>query len=438
MSKVTVSTGQRVSKIDYNARGGRRVGADGPGPPEGEGDCCCEGEQEREREEEGWVEVFADYLLPPAEVPPAVSQPVVIKPVLPVGSFTSPSASTIASAPSCNIIKGESIRYRCRRVVVTCSLGVLKAESIVFAPELPERKKAAIRRVGFGTVDKLWLTFKAAPPSPPPPPPPVAGPAADLEPDPGGVDGGADGTSPFKRSPIDPASSQDPAEGPSHFHLVAPAPLPAECWPAALYTIDISDHHVAASGGIQEKDKGGGGGGAGGAGGEAAAAKPEAEHYVTASGWITGEGARRMEAESDDSWAPRVCQHLRECGLPIPSLSAGSLPVEAHRSRWQSDPLFRGSYSYVSTAAGCSGADFDTLGEPLRPPGPGPCGGNGEACLLSAPPLLQGDEVLLFAGEHTHREFYSTAHGAFESGLREAKRIISALGPGLKAEGLLL
>jgi lysine-specific histone demethylase 1 len=40
-------------------------------------------------------------------------------------------------------------------VVVTASLGVLKAGGIAFEPELPERKKEAISRLGFGLLNKV-------------------------------------------------------------------------------------------------------------------------------------------------------------------------------------------------------------------------------------------------------------------------------------------
>jgi polyamine oxidase len=33
-------------------------------------------------------------------------------------------------------------------------------------------------------------------------------------------------------------------------------------------------------------------------------------------------------------------------------------------------------------------------------------------------------ERLLFAGEATHEEFFATVHGAYMSGIREAKRIL--------------
>lgn len=44
-------------------------------------------------------------------------------------------------------------------VIVTLPLGVLKAGTVRFSPELPKRKKQAIRRLGMGVLDKLYLRF---------------------------------------------------------------------------------------------------------------------------------------------------------------------------------------------------------------------------------------------------------------------------------------
>lgn len=46
-------------------------------------------------------------------------------------------------------------------VIVTVPLGVLKAETIVFSPRLPEAKRKAIASIGMGTLDKLYLRFDA-------------------------------------------------------------------------------------------------------------------------------------------------------------------------------------------------------------------------------------------------------------------------------------
>ncbi|OMO67304.1 Amine oxidase [Corchorus capsularis] len=78
------------------------------------------------------------------------------------------------------------------------------------------------------------------------------------------------------------------------------------------------------------------------------------------------------------------------------------------KTKWGSDPLFLGSYSYV--AVGSSGDDLDTMAEPL------PKFENGH---VHVHPLQ-----ILFAGEATHRTHYSTTHGAYFSGLREANRLL--------------
>ncbi len=48
-------------------------------------------------------------------------------------------------------------------VLVTCSLGVLKARAeTLFEPALPERKLEAIRKIEIGSVDKIFLEFEDA------------------------------------------------------------------------------------------------------------------------------------------------------------------------------------------------------------------------------------------------------------------------------------
>lgn len=81
------------------------------------------------------------------------------------------------------------------------------------------------------------------------------------------------------------------------------------------------------------------------------------------------------------------------------------------KSQWGGNPLFLGSYSYV--AVGSSGDDLDKMAEPL------PIINGCESSSSSSPPLQ-----ILFAGEATHRTHYSTTHGAYFSGLREANRLL--------------
>ncbi|CAN8326511.1 unnamed protein product [Cochlearia groenlandica] len=86
------------------------------------------------------------------------------------------------------------------------------------------------------------------------------------------------------------------------------------------------------------------------------------------------------------------------------------------KTKWGSDPLFRGSYSYV--AVGSSGDDLDAMAEPLPKMDmkSDQVNGHGEAKVHE----LQ----VMFAGEATHRTHYSTTHGAYYSGLREANRLL--------------
>uniref|UniRef100_A0A1J3GKB7 Putative polyamine oxidase 5 n=1 Tax=Noccaea caerulescens TaxID=107243 RepID=A0A1J3GKB7_NOCCA len=86
------------------------------------------------------------------------------------------------------------------------------------------------------------------------------------------------------------------------------------------------------------------------------------------------------------------------------------------KSKWGSDPLFRGSYSYV--AVGSSGDDLNAMAEPL--PKINKKGGQ-----VNGHDQVKVRELqVMFAGEATHRTHYSTTHGAYYSGLREANRLL--------------
>lgn len=77
-------------------------------------------------------------------------------------------------------------------------------------------------------------------------------------------------------------------------------------------------------------------------------------------------------------------------------LGADPDPAATAVTRWTTDPFAGGSYSYVPVGATVD--DFDTLAEPI-------------------------DDRVLFAGEHTMRHQFQSVHGAFQSGLREARRL---------------
>jgi monoamine oxidase len=110
-------------------------------------------------------------------------------------------------------------------------------------------------------------------------------------------------------------------------------------------------------------------------------------------GFNAGSYARQLQTVGDRGVVHSAMQVLRTCfGAATPD------PIAAHISHWASDPFARGSYSYF--APGSTPDDLDALAEPVA-------------------------DVLHFAGEHTHRTFPSTVHGALLSGQRAARAILA-------------
>jgi hypothetical protein len=180
--------------------------------------------------------------------------------------------------------------------------------------------------------------------------------------------------------------------------------------------------------------------------------------------WVHGSHALQMESLPPDAISRDVMSTLQrfQGGRPVPEAA------DVAHSGWASDPLFRGSYSYV--AVGSSEDDIHELARPLPYLEESEDGGASQAGQLdqnrSAPSLevseankstgssfeelkssgglpdvegkqgmvaaklqsLESPERLrvLFAGEAAHAHYYSTTHGAWLSGLREAKQILRA------------
>ncbi len=119
---------------------------------------------------------------------------------------------------------------------------------------------------------------------------------------------------------------------------------------------------------------------------------------------------------------------------------AAARPQELVRSDWKSNPLFRGSYSYIAT--GSSPADMEELARPLSVP---PKRGGGTGDVVNSPAgenggpdaaRRRGTETggagdmssfrVIFAGEAMHPHFFSTAHGGFETGRRAAREVLAS------------
>lgn len=117
-------------------------------------------------------------------------------------------------------------------------------------------------------------------------------------------------------------------------------------------------------------------------------------------GWISGPNARRMELATDEdvrNGATMLLRmFLRKYNVPD--------PVAIKRTQWYSNPHFRGSYTFRSMKSDMLNVGPSDLAEPIT--------------------NCQGKPIVHFAGEATHDHYYSTVHGAIESGWREAKRIV--------------
>lgn len=102
--------------------------------------------------------------------------------------------------------------------------------------------------------------------------------------------------------------------------------------------------------------------------------------------------ARQTETMTDSQVIDTIMLHLKDIyGNNIPN------PTNMLRTKWQTNENSFGAYSY--TAVGTEMRHFDDLAEDVN-------------------------NKLFFAGEHTEADYFSTAHGAYLSGIREADKII--------------
>jgi len=120
-------------------------------------------------------------------------------------------------------------------------------------------------------------------------------------------------------------------------------------------------------------------------------------HYTGEPVLITYHGgslARCVNRLRDDVLIERACQVLHTLfKRPVPA------PVAYLRTAWEADPFARGSYSFQNV--GSRADDRHALAQPV-------------------------DQRLFFAGEATHPHFFSTVHGAYETGARAAREVIEA------------
>ncbi|TSK92915.1 Spermine oxidase [Bagarius yarrelli] len=217
-------------------------------------------------------------------------------------------------------------------VIVTVSLGVLKKQArTMFEPALPKSKLDAIERLGFGTVDKIFLYFSERfwPED-------CAG--IQLLWDKGPED-------------KDVYSSQDEED----------------TWKETWYKKICGFDTVA-------------------------------RHPTVLCGWITGREALHMETLQDSEIVDTCVRSFT--GWSVPDVTQVLI------SRWGHDPHVLGSYTFVPHWVN-GVKEHEALAAPLP--------------FCSQDPKIK----VLFAGEATHENFYTTTHGAYLSGVREAKRLIN-------------
>lgn len=105
--------------------------------------------------------------------------------------------------------------------------------------------------------------------------------------------------------------------------------------------------------------------------------------------------ARQTETISDAQITNEIMLHLKDMyGNSIPH------PTNMLRTKWQTNENAFGAYSF--TQVGTEMQHFDDLAQEIN-------------------------QQLFFAGEHTHIDYFSTAHGAYLSGIREADKIIDLI-----------
>ncbi|RLU21371.1 hypothetical protein DMN91_005744 [Ooceraea biroi] len=116
--------------------------------------------------------------------------------------------------------------------------------------------------------------------------------------------------------------------------------------------------------------------------------------------WIVGKSARKMESLSDVEVFDGLYLLLKRSLEKEYDIEK---PKRILRSNWYTDEHFRGSYSFLSTVSEQMDVKPKDLAEPI---------------------VNRDKPVILFAGEATHDHYYSTVHGAVETGFREADRIV--------------
>lgn len=196
-------------------------------------------------------------------------------------------------------------------VLVTLPLGVLKANTVKFTPPLPQTKQNAIKKLGFGTLNKTYFQF--------------------------------------------PDCFWKEDDDSELYNFISSAKGHWSEW--------LNMHHY--------------------------------NQQPVLLGFNAGKYGKDIESLSDKALISDGMQMLQKTyGKTIPD------PKSYLITRWNADPYAKGAYSFIGV--GATTKDYDELAKPVI-------------------------NKLFFAGEATSSEYSATVHGAFLSGERAAKNIMSAV-----------
>ena len=118
--------------------------------------------------------------------------------------------------------------------------------------------------------------------------------------------------------------------------------------------------------------------------------------------WISGKYAKHMELLSDNNVSDGLYLLLE---MFLGKTYNVSKFDQILRSSWYMDKHFRGCYTFRSITSEKLNVETKDLADPII--------------------TVDGKPIILFAGEATHDHYYSTVHGAVETGFREADRIVN-------------
>ncbi|CAF3912273.1 unnamed protein product [Adineta steineri] len=227
----------------------------------------------------------------------------------------------------------ELLVYQAKHVVCTQSLGCLKQSMHeMFIPPLPYPKQVSIQKLGFGTINKIFLVFSQ--------------PFWDVD---------------FERFHFLWNTNRSDTEWKLKCFINTPYDSQ---WCKSISSFYV--HHLLSNVLVTE---------------------------------ISGENSKYIEQIPDEllllAFQELLCHFYPDNESPIAK--------QIIRSQWYNQSFIHGSHTFIRI--GTSIHDIKQLAMPCT---------NAK----SAKPLI------LFAGEGTHERFYGTAHGAYLSGIREAKRII--------------